>query len=218
MLVALVAACGGQVLEGEGGAAGTQPNTGGNGAVVATGGVHSIVVARCGDGVVLGAEQCDDGDAVPGDGCSGTCTIEPGYDCQVAGQPCVPLAPGAGGAAGAPAVCTSGEEPYVPRYGGVEGTCVLSRCESSPTEYWTWSECHSSTPCPSTFEIPPAGLLADLVGSACEIEGLRCEQLESSTTCTHAPDLPPDDTQCGDDDVATVVDCVAGVWIMWLPS
>jgi fibro-slime domain-containing protein len=43
----------------------------------------------CGDGVVEAGEQCDDGNSVPGDGCSGVCQIEPGYSCPVAGQSCV---------------------------------------------------------------------------------------------------------------------------------
>jgi cysteine-rich repeat protein/predicted outer membrane repeat protein len=41
--------------------------------------------AVCGDGIIAGAEQCDDNNAAGGDGCSATCTIEPGYVCG--GQP-----------------------------------------------------------------------------------------------------------------------------------
>jgi fibro-slime domain-containing protein len=43
----------------------------------------------CGDGALGDGEQCDDGNAKPGDGCSGVCTIEPGYTCPAAGQACV---------------------------------------------------------------------------------------------------------------------------------
>jgi fibro-slime domain-containing protein len=43
----------------------------------------------CGDGVVEPGEQCDDGNSIPGDGCSGVCQIEPGYTCPTPGQPCV---------------------------------------------------------------------------------------------------------------------------------
>jgi fibro-slime domain-containing protein len=45
----------------------------------------------CGDGIVQGGrgETCDDGNRIGGDGCSGTCQIEPNYICPVAGQPCV---------------------------------------------------------------------------------------------------------------------------------
>lgn len=48
-----------------------------------------IVVAGCGDGLVLGAEECDDGNATNGDGCTTGCMLEPGYKCQAPGQPCV---------------------------------------------------------------------------------------------------------------------------------
>ena len=45
----------------------------------------------CGDGVITGAEECDDGGVTDGDGCSSTCQIEPGWQC--AGQPsvCTPM-------------------------------------------------------------------------------------------------------------------------------
>ncbi len=45
----------------------------------------------CGDGLIRGAEECDDGEPSMGDGCSATCEVEPGYVCT--GQPsvCVPV-------------------------------------------------------------------------------------------------------------------------------
>jgi cysteine-rich repeat protein len=36
----------------------------------------------CGDGLNLGYYQCDDMNLVNGDGCSSTCTIEPGWKCS----------------------------------------------------------------------------------------------------------------------------------------
>ena len=36
----------------------------------------------CGDAVLADAEECDDGNTTPGDGCSATCTTEPGFDCN----------------------------------------------------------------------------------------------------------------------------------------
>jgi fibro-slime domain-containing protein len=36
---------------------------------------------RCGDGIVNTGEACDDGDAMGGDGCSSTCTVETDYTC-----------------------------------------------------------------------------------------------------------------------------------------
>lgn len=35
----------------------------------------------CGDSVRSGSETCDDGNTMGGDGCSVTCTVEPGYNC-----------------------------------------------------------------------------------------------------------------------------------------
>jgi len=35
----------------------------------------------CGDGSLFDAEACDDGNTVNGDGCSSTCTLEPGFMC-----------------------------------------------------------------------------------------------------------------------------------------
>lgn len=51
------------------------------------------VLPQCGDGVVESTEACDDDDLDPGDGCSATCTIEPGYTCT-----------------GSPSVCTDVDE------------------------------------------------------------------------------------------------------------
>ena len=46
------------------------------------------MTAVCGDGVIEPPEQCDDGNTKSGDGCSASCTIEPFYDCPMAGKPC----------------------------------------------------------------------------------------------------------------------------------
>jgi len=45
----------------------------------------------CGDGIVQAqlGEECDDGNSVSGDGCSGVCKVEPYYTCPTAAQPCV---------------------------------------------------------------------------------------------------------------------------------
>jgi cysteine-rich repeat protein len=36
----------------------------------------------CGDGVAVNAE-CDDANVFSGDGCSSSCTLEPGFDCNL---------------------------------------------------------------------------------------------------------------------------------------
>ncbi|MFK7929371.1 MAG: hypothetical protein AB8H79_14345, partial [Myxococcota bacterium] len=38
--------------------------------------------AFCGDGYLERSEDCDDGNRARGDGCSATCTVEPGWDCE----------------------------------------------------------------------------------------------------------------------------------------
>jgi len=44
----------------------------------------------CGDGVVnQSSEQCDDGNTIAGDGCSGTCQVEPNHTCPPQGGSCV---------------------------------------------------------------------------------------------------------------------------------
>jgi len=35
----------------------------------------------CGDGVIEGTEECDDGDTLPGDGCDASCQVESGWTC-----------------------------------------------------------------------------------------------------------------------------------------
>ena len=56
--------------------------------------------ALCGDSLIVGDEKCDDGNASPGDGCSPTCHLEPGFKCDVPGQPCTPTVCGDGVAEG----------------------------------------------------------------------------------------------------------------------
>src|SRR5687767_9009917 len=54
----------------------------------------------CGNSVKDTDETCDDGNALAGDGCSATCTIEPGYKCVTLGASCVAAACGDGIVAG----------------------------------------------------------------------------------------------------------------------
>jgi len=50
-----------------------------------------VSTVKCGDGKVSpGIETCDDGNATAGDGCDAKCKLEAGWDCEVAGELCVP--------------------------------------------------------------------------------------------------------------------------------
>ena len=42
----------------------------------------------CGNGRVEYEERCDDGNKLPGDGCTGVCEVERYYSCPSAGGPC----------------------------------------------------------------------------------------------------------------------------------
>jgi fibro-slime domain-containing protein len=53
-------------------------------------------VGVCGDGIIEGAEACDDGNAHSGDGCSGTCHLERGYKCSGSPSQCSPTLCGDG--------------------------------------------------------------------------------------------------------------------------
>lgn len=54
-------------------------------------GAPDVVPVVCGDGVLGGAEACDDGNKTPDDGCSATCTVEADYVCLVPGKPCAKI-------------------------------------------------------------------------------------------------------------------------------
>lgn len=51
----------------------------------------NIQFLPCGDGTILGADECEDGNTIDGDGCSSACTIEPGYSCSGAPSVCALL-------------------------------------------------------------------------------------------------------------------------------
>jgi fibro-slime domain-containing protein len=46
------------------------------------------LLVLCGNAQKESSEQCDDGNVEAGDGCSDSCTLEPGYECKVPGQRC----------------------------------------------------------------------------------------------------------------------------------
>ncbi len=51
---------------------------------------------RCGNGTLDEGEKCDDFNQVNGDGCTATCTIEPGWACKIPGAACTAFACGDG--------------------------------------------------------------------------------------------------------------------------
>lgn len=112
-LVSLLAACGGtpEVTNGgddtggAGGATGTAGSTGKAGGTVLdvdggnptnptgsageAGATSEPTGPECGDGKVEAPETCDDGNAIPGDGCDGVCKKDDNWDCPKPGEACV---------------------------------------------------------------------------------------------------------------------------------
>lgn len=78
----------------------------------------------CGDGVLAGAEFCDDGNSVSSDGCSASCTVEAGYICPTPNVPCI--LESCGGACAANETCDSGTCRLI--------GCPLRTCQGSVYE------------------------------------------------------------------------------------
>ncbi len=144
----------------------------------------------CGDGIVDATEACDDGSTgggstggdgpADGDGCSATCTIEPGYACDPSG--CAPIC-GDGLRVGAEAcddgVATTGGGTFGdgrPASGdGCSATCTI---ELGYT-------------CDDTACVTTCGDAVRAGSETCDVSGLGC-----SATCTIEPGYTCDDTVC----------------------
>ena len=62
----------------------------------------------CGNRQLDSGEQCDDGNGQPGDGCTGTCNLEPNFACNTAGAPCVSTIACGDGVVGGTEACDDG--------------------------------------------------------------------------------------------------------------
>ncbi len=90
--------------------------------------------AVCGDGVVEPPETCDDGNSVPGDGCSGVCQVEPGYACPTPGKPCVKVWVCGNGVVDPGETCDDGN---TQSGDGCSSTCQIEagwQCPDTPSE------------------------------------------------------------------------------------
>jgi len=89
----------------------------------------------CGDGNIVGDEQCDDGDTDDDDGCDSLCGIESGWQCEGEPSTCelIPTVCGDGNIEGAE-VCDDGN---VADGDGCDSTCAVEfhyDCDSEPSE------------------------------------------------------------------------------------
>ncbi|HXJ21894.1 MAG TPA: DUF4215 domain-containing protein [Polyangia bacterium] len=72
--------------------------------------VPPTVTMTCGNGMLDQGEACDDGNAIPGDGCSKICQVESGWSCPTAGQACVRNANCGDGVVTSPEACDDGNK------------------------------------------------------------------------------------------------------------
>ncbi|MEI9936579.1 MAG: DUF4215 domain-containing protein [Pseudomonadota bacterium] len=91
---------------------GAGPNTGSSGKVdlaVDDTPPPQVAPPGCGDGTLTSDEACDDGNRVSGDGCNAAClTVERGFSCPNAGQPCRAIARCGDGVVAASEQCDDG--------------------------------------------------------------------------------------------------------------
>ncbi len=87
--------------------------------------------AECGDGLVQAEEGCDDGDATGGDGCSASCTVEPGWSCS--GEPSICTQTCGNGDVEAGEACDDGDTSSAD---GCSATCTIESgwtCAGEPS-------------------------------------------------------------------------------------
>jgi fibro-slime domain-containing protein len=108
LVVVLLASCGG------GGNQTPGPDAGPDAPVV------SVDAQPCGNGIIDPGEQCDDFNAMSGDGCSASCQLETGFVCPRVGAPCIHLVYCGDGVVEPPEQCDDGNS--IPG-DGCSGTC-----------------------------------------------------------------------------------------------
>lgn len=91
LLVLVLSACGSDDAPPGGGDGGRDGDAGLADSGRTDAGVPEDSGPSCGDGRLGGAEQCDDGNVAPGDGCSESCAVEPGFACTGAPSTCSAL-------------------------------------------------------------------------------------------------------------------------------
>ena len=96
----------------------------------------NCVLAHCGDDTRDSNEGCDDGNTSNGDGCSETCSVEDGWDCNEA--PCVTIC-GDGIQTGAEACDDAGESATC------DVDCTLAICGDNVVNMTAGEECDDGT-------------------------------------------------------------------------
>ncbi|MBU1218552.1 hypothetical protein KKF34_04015 [Myxococcota bacterium] len=174
--------------------------------------------AECGNGLVETGETCDDSNTSGGDGCSATCTTEPGYTCT-----------------GDPSVCTDIDECTLGTHNcSVNGTCVNTvgsfncvcnvgytgaTCSTDVDECTEGTDnCDTNATCTNTPGSFTCACNTGFTGSGttctdideCALNTDNCDANASCTntpgsfTCACDPGYNGDGTSCSDIDECTV--------------
>jgi fibro-slime domain-containing protein len=139
----------------------------------------------CGNGQLDDAEECDDGNARAGDGCSGRCAREPNYECAEPGKPCVFTVACGDSAIGGNEACDDGNSNDGD---GCSSTCMIEpghacgvageRCNPVETEACGDGVVNAGERCDDGNLDPADGCTGDcrlMPGYSCQIAGQPCE-------------------------------------------
>jgi len=106
----------------------------------------------CGNGELDPGEQCDDGNARAGDGCTGACNLEPNFACNTVGSACVSTIACGDGVVGGTEACDDG--------GTADGDGCSATCTVEPNFGCTTGSGGTSScgrPCRTPPPRPPPG-------------------------------------------------------------
>jgi len=128
----------------------------------------------CGDSVVDPSEGCDDGNAMSGDGCDGTCKVENGYSCSKPGEKCTSTLVCGDGEAGPNEACDDGN---TLSGDGCSATCAVESGFACPTY---------GKPCTPTSAAVECGNGTTEFGETCD-DGNTASDDGCSKTCQTEP-------------------------------
>ena len=172
-------------------------------------------IPSCGDGEINpDDEECDDGNAVSGDGCNAACRTETGFVCSTPGEPCQFLYTCGNNVLDPGEACDDGNlsagdgcseecivEPIYPCYTPDGGVCTqVSMCGDlvlSPPETCDDGNLINGDGCDETCSVEP--------GYYCPLPGMECVPIE---TCEQDC---PDEALCGDGIIQWGEQCDDGV-------
>jgi len=137
----------------------------------------------CGDSVIDASEGCDDGNAMSGDGCDGTCKVEHGYTCGKAGEKCTQTLVCGDGEPGPDEACDDGN---TKAGDGCSATCEI---ESG------WSCATFGKACTPTTASAVCGNGSTEFGETCD-DGNTASDDGCSKTCQTEPGFTCNGTTC----------------------